>query len=64
MIEWKKCYLEKQNEVIWCVYEDSVKYLQVIDIFRFGLWYVLYFFVYFVMVVLFLKIQRGEKKEF
>lgn len=50
MTEWKKRYLEKQNEATRRAHEDSVKHLQVTDISRPGPWHALHFFMYFVTV--------------
>ena len=50
MTEWKKRYLEKQNEATRRAHEDSVKHLQVTDISSPSPWHALHFFMYFVTV--------------
>lgn len=57
MTEWKKRYLEKQNEATRRAHEDSVKHLQVTDISRPGPWHALHFF------MLHLQKFREEKKK-
>ena len=64
MTEWKKRYLEKQNEATRRAHEDSVKHLQVTDISRPGPWNALHFFMYILRhgCSIFKNLERRKKR--